>query len=213
MNREEKCCVIVSGGSFSPVSDLHADFVIACDKGYTYCQRLGLRPDLIISDYDSYAGPVDPAIPVNRYASEKDDTDTMLAVRYAVEHGFGELVLCCALGGRLDHLIGNLQSLLFAQSHGVRASLLSEDTEIFTLRDGSLSVPRRPGWSLSVFALDGPAHGVCISGAKYPLQDADILPSLPLGVSNEWASDSAAVSVRDGVLMIVLSRLSEGEAH
>lgn len=205
-------CVIVSGGCFSSVDGLRDDdFVIACDRGYTYCERLGVRPDLIISDFDSYNGPMDRTIPLNSFASEKDDTDTMLAMRYAVEHGFREVLLCCALGGRLDHTIANLQSLVFARSHGVPASLLSEDTEIIALSDGSARIPRRSGWSLSVFAADGPCRDVCISGVKYPLLDAELLPSFPLGVSNQWAAEEAVISVRSGILLIVLSRMPDSE--
>ena len=113
-------CVIVSGGDYCPADDLRPgeDYVIACDRGYTYCSRLGLKPDLLISDFDSYTGPVDESVPVNAYASEKDDTDTMLAVRCAIERGCDEILLCCALGGRLDHLIANLQALIFARKHG-----------------------------------------------------------------------------------------------
>ena len=193
---EQNRCVIISGGDFSPVSGINPDdYIIACDRGYVYCERLGLRPDLIISDFDSYTGPVDSEIPLNRFVSEKDDTDTMLAVRYAVEHGFHELLLCCALGGRLDHLIANLQSLVFAQKHGLPAILLSEDTEIRTLAGGALRIPRREDRSLSVFALDGPCRGVCITGAKYPLANAELLPSFPLGVSNTWAEEEAVISV------------------
>ena len=207
-------CVVISGGDFSPVSGLDPDdFVIACDRGYAYCERLGLRPDLMISDFDSYDGPVDPKIPLNRFASEKDDTDTMLAVRYAIEHGFHELLLCCALGGRLDHLIANLQSLVFARKHGLSAVLLSEDTEIRVLEGGSLHIPRRDGWSLSVFASDGPCRGVSITGAKYPLTGAELLPSFPLGVSNTWAGEEAVVSVEEGILLIVLSRLPREDAE
>ena len=166
-------CVIVSGGDFSPVSGLlQEDFVIACDRGYQWCERMGLKPDLLISDFDSYDGPVAQDIRLDRHIPEKDDTDTMLAVRYAVEHGFRSILVCCALGGRLDHLIANLQAMLFAQTHGVSAVLQCEDTEIFTLRNSSLKLPRRDGWSLSVFALDGPCRGVCIRGAKYPLENA-----------------------------------------
>lgn len=201
-------CVVISGGDFSPVPGISPDdFIIACDRGYVYCECLGLRPDLIISDFDSYTGPVDSEIPLNRFVSEKDDTDTMLAVRYAVEHGFHELLLCCALGGRLDHLIANLQSLVYAQKHGLPAILLSEDTEIRTLADGTLCVPRREDWSLSVFALDGPCRGVCITGAKYPLANAELLPSFPLGVSNTWAGEEAVISVEEGILVIVLSKI------
>ena len=203
-------CVIVSGGEFSPAEGIRAnDFVIACDRGYTYCERLGLRPDLLISDFDSYSGPVAEDVPTDRFASEKDDTDTMLAVRYAIENGFREILLCCALGGRLDHLIANLQSLVFAQKHGLHAKLTDRDTEMLTLRTGTISLPRKDGWSLSVFAADGPCRGVSIRGAKYPLEDAEILPSFPIGVSNQWAADAAEIEVKDGILLIVLSRYPE----
>lgn len=205
-------CVIVSGGDFSPVSGLlQEDFVIACDRGYQWCERMGLKPDLLISDFDSYDGPVAQGIRLDRHIPEKDDTDTMLAVRYAVEHGFRSILVCCALGGRLDHLIANLQAMLFAQTHGVSAVLQCEDTEIFTLRNSSLKLPRRDGWSLSVFALDGPCRGVCIRGAKYPLENAELIPSLPLGVSNQWIAEEAVISVLEGTLMIVLSELTDGK--
>ena len=205
-------CVIVSGGDFSPVSGLlQEDFVIACDRGYQWCEQMGLKPDLLISDFDSYDGPVAQDIRLDRHIPEKDDTDTMLAVRYAVEHGFRSILVCCALGGRLDHLIANLQAMLFAQTHGVSAVLQCEDTEIFTLRNSSLKLPRRDGWSLSVFALDGPCRGVCIRGAKYPLENAELIPSLPLGVSNQWIAEEAVISVLEGTLMIVLSELTDGK--
>ena len=70
-----------------------------------------------------------------------------------------------------------------------------------------MRIPRRDGWSLSVFALDGPCRGVCISGAKYPLANAELLPSFPLGVSNTWAAAEAVVTVAEGILLIVLSRI------
>ena len=213
--RKQKRCVIVSGGDFSPAEGLRSgeDFVIACDRGYTYCSRLGLKPDLLISDFDSYAGPVDASVPVNAYASEKDDTDTMLAVRCAIAQGFDEVLFCCALGGRLDHLIANLQALVFARKHGVRASLRSEETEITALMNETALFPRLEGWSLSVFAADGPCRGVCIRGAKYPLEDAEILPSFPIGVSNQWAGEQAEIAVKEGILLVVQSRLSSGEAE
>jgi len=204
---QPKRCVVVSAGSFSPIPlPEEGDFVIACDRGYTYCRRMGILPDLLISDFDSYAGPVDAAVPLHSYPSEKDDTDTMLAVRYAAEHGFRELLLCCALGGRLDHLVANLQALVFARRHGLSASLKSEETEIDVLLDEKRSFPRRDGWSLSVFAADGPCR-VSIAGAKYPLHSAELKPSFPLGVSNQWAEKEAEISAEDGLLLVIQSKM------
>ncbi len=212
---EQKRCVIVSGGDFSPAEGLRPgeDYVIACDRGYTYCSRLGLKPDLVISDFDSYTGPVEEGVPVNAYASEKDDTDTMLAVRCAIERGFDEILLCCALGGRLDHLIANIQALIFARKHGVRAGLRSAETEITVLMNEERSFSQREGWSLSVFAVGGPCRGVRIRGAKYPLEDAEILPSFPIGVSNQWTAAQAEIAVSEGTLLVVLAKIPEADAE
>lgn len=205
-------CVIISGGAFSSACDAsEQDFIIACDRGYSYCERLGLRPDLMISDFDSYTGPVDPEIPLEQHRPEKDDTDTMLAIRHAIASGFEEILICCALGGRLDHLLANLQALLFAARRGLQARIQAEDTEIFTLRSGSMKIPRREGWSLSVFAMDGVCRGVSIRGALYELENATLEPSFPLGVSNAWQSEEAEISVRDGSLLVVLSKLPDAE--
>ena len=201
-------CLIVSGGDFAPLPDAERyAFVIACDRGYAYAERCGVRPDLLIGDLDSLDGEIDAAIPLRRYPKEKDDTDTMLAVRAALELGFRQADLCCALGGRLDHTIANLQTAVFAAERGLRLRILSPETEITALRDGTLLLPRREGFSLSVFAARECCRGVTLHGTKYELEDAEISGDFPIGVSNEWKEDSAAITVREGTLLVVCSRL------
>lgn len=201
-------CLIVSGGDFSPLPPVGPDtFVIACDRGYEYAQRCGITPDLLVGDFDSCRVPVDPAVPLLRFPAEKDDTDTMLAVREAIARGFAEATLCCALGGRLDHTLSNLQSLVFAREHGLSLRLVSADTEIYVLRNSRLTLPRREGFSLSVFSYSERSRGVCLRGVKYPLDDAELSSAFPLGVSNAWQDETADVSVAEGTLLIVLSQL------
>lgn len=201
-------CVIISGGEYSPFPALRSDdFVIACDRGYSYALREGLRPALVVGDFDSCTDPVPGDIPVLRFKKEKDDTDTMLAVRCALERGFGELLLLCALGGRLDHCLANLQSAAFAAERGLKVSVLSADTRIFFLRSGSMELERIEDFSLSVLAHSQCCTGVTLRGVKYPLTGATLTSSFPLGVSNAWSGDRATVSVESGTLMIVLSRM------
>ena len=71
-----KACAIVSGGSFSPLDGIgRADFVIACDKGCEYTAACGIKPDLLVGDFDSYTGEKPEDVPVLGLPCEKDDTD------------------------------------------------------------------------------------------------------------------------------------------
>ena len=75
--------LIISGGDYSPIPDLSCDYVIACDRGYLHAEKMGIRPDLILGDFDSAPVP-DGKIQVEQYPVRKDDTDTMLAVKKAL---------------------------------------------------------------------------------------------------------------------------------
>ncbi len=203
-----KRCLIISGGEYTPFEKPEEGcLVVACDRGYEHARRAGIRPDLLVGDFDSSAADVEEGVEILRFPPEKDDTDTLLAVRMALARGCRELTLVCALGGRLDHLLANVQTLVFAAEQGCAARICSPDTEILALREGSLRLPRREGFSLSVFAADGLCRGVCLRGAKYPLEDAELRPGFPLGVSNEWAAPEAELSVREGTLLIVEARI------
>ena len=113
-------CAIISGGEYSPMDDIKAaEYIIACDRGYSYAKRSGIVPDLLLGDFDSYTGNLPEGAAVERLPREKDDTDTMHAVRRALELGFTRISLYCALGGRLDHLLANLQAASYAAERGV----------------------------------------------------------------------------------------------
>ena len=90
-----KRCLIIAGGDYAPIEPDGGDFILACDKGYAWCVREGIVPDLILGDFDSYGGKLPEGVPVLRFPIEKDDTDTMLAVRWASEQGFKAVRLCC----------------------------------------------------------------------------------------------------------------------
>lgn len=201
-------CLIISGGEFCPINDVPSGtFIIACDRGYEYALRCGLTPDLVVGDFDSYSGGFADGIPVDRYRVEKDDTDTMIAVRYAVDHGFKSVDLRCALGGRLDHLLANLQSAVFAAEHGLEAEISDSRTFISTMTPGVRRLPKKEGWSLSLFSITDHCVGLSIRGVKYPLDKALITNAFPIGVSNAWKDDEAEIEFEKGILFIVQSKL------
>ena len=137
---------------------------------------------------------------------EKDDTDTMAAIRYAVQEGYSEIFLYCALGGRLDHLLGNVQSAVFAVERGCRVRIIDTDNLLYFFTDGALTLPPRAGWSLSLLSLTDRCENVSVTGVKYPLRDATLTNGFPIGVSNEWRGE-AQISVGGGVLLVVMSKM------
>ncbi|MCL2030840.1 MAG: thiamine diphosphokinase, partial [Oscillospiraceae bacterium] len=107
-----KTCIIVGAGPlYGPVpAPAAGDFVIAADGGYSHLRRLGIRPDLVIGDFDSL--PEKPEHPHRvELAREKDDTDMLQAVKYGLERGFRLFQLYGGTGGRVGPTLANLQRL------------------------------------------------------------------------------------------------------
>ena len=196
-------CVIFGAAEFNkllaPID--RGDFVLAADGGLGHTEKLGLRPDGILGDFDSL-GYVPEGAQV--YPVEKDDTDSMLAVRKGLELGYRRFVLYGALDGpRLDHTVANLQTLLFLAEHGARGYLVGKDCVVTTLRNETVVFPSRCSGILSLFCLGEKAEGVTIRGLKYALEDGTLESSFPLGVSNHFMGEEAAVTVKKGTLIAI----------
>lgn len=183
------------------------DFVVACDAGYRNAERLDLRPDLIVGDFDSAPQPK-TAFETIVLPHVKDDTDTQYAARWLLEHGYNQITMLGALGGaRLEHTLSNLATGLYLAKNGVDVLLADEHSELRFLVSGrSLSLQRENWKYLSVFPLEGKLGGVCIRGAFYPLEDAELTADYPLGVSNEFTEETAHLSCTSGSGVVVLTR-------
>ena len=200
-------CLIISGAPecYFPVSFTKADFVIACDAGYIHAQRADIVPDVIIGDFDSYLGDLPGGVEIIRTKPEKDDTDTMMALKLAIRRGYRRIMLVGALGGRVDHMLANISLIAFAATKGADLQLVDGHHQIFAVRDGKRRVPRSSWRNLSVFAFDTECTGVTLRGVKYPLEGAVLTNTFALGVSNEFTEDIAEISVESGILIVVLS--------
>lgn len=204
-----KRCLIVAGGDYAPIGPVgEGDFVLACDRGYAHCRREGIVPDLILGDFDSYTGALPAGVPVLRYPVEKDDTDTMLAVRWAGENGFDAVALRCAFGGRLDHLLSNVQTLHYAVTLGMEAEAEDGSTLLRVLRPGDYRIPCREGWSLSLLALTEKVEGLTLRGTKYGAEGITLRNPTTLGQSNAFRGD-AGIRFESGVLALVCCRLED----
>lgn len=180
------------------------DFVIACDGGLRHTQGLGIEPNEIIGDFDSLGYvPRDARV----FPVEKDDTDSMLAVRRGLSLGYTRFLIYGGMDGkRLDHTIANFQTLQFLADRGAHGWLVGRDYLAFALKNGTLSFPEGVTGDISLFCLGPDARGVTLKGLYYPLEDADLTSGFPLGVSNHFTGKAASVTVEDGSLLVLWER-------
>jgi thiamine pyrophosphokinase len=205
MNR----CVIIGSSTENSDGDFtefigENSFVICADGGLDTAARRGIRPSLIIGDFDSLRGPLPEQVETIRLKIEKDDTDMMAAIRVALQRGFRDFVLLGALGGRIDHSFANFCALQYLADRGCNACMAGRDCRVFLRSGGILELNGLNGKTVSVFPFGVPSCTVTYRGMKYPLNEYRLVSGYPLGVSNRIANDKAEIEVQDGNALIML---------
>jgi thiamine pyrophosphokinase len=223
--------VVVSGfwandASNENLPEISAEDFIACaDAGYSICVSAGYKPDIVIGDFDSLSpeqiSEID-ALGIEKivYPVEKNETDTLLCVRYGIAQGFDNFLILGGIGGDFAHTLANLQVLSFLTDLECKSEIIT-DSERLLMVDGELvsavheprpAVPlvisESPGTKFSVFSYAERSTGVHIKNAKYELTDTVLTQSYPLGVSNEFINnDPVSISLKFGRLLIVIQTL------
>lgn len=201
--REKKCvifCAAEFSGLLEPVSP--GDLVIAADGGLRHTQALGLRPDVVLGDFDSLG-----YVPENArvFPVEKDDTDSILAIRLGLQRGCNTFLLYGAMDGpRLDHTLANLQALRYLAQRGCRGYLIGEK-QIATAFADTLEFPGEAAGVISLLTM-GESACVTIHGLQYELEKGMLTPDFPLGVSNHFVGKSACVQVHSGIVTALWDR-------
>ena len=209
-----KRCFIFAAGTFFGLRQRpeSGDLVIAADAGYLTCKKEQIVPTLLLGDFDSMEQPMHFKHSV-RVPVEKDDTDTMLAVKTALNEHCDTIYIYGGTGGtRLDHTLANLQTLWYIRRHGAKGYLYDEDFVWTVIENETLTIEKTMEWGLvSVFCLGNEAEGVSESGLQYTLCDAVLTGDFPLGISNHMKEPTASISVRQGALAVgwQLSTLSK----
>lgn len=190
---------------------LHADdFILCADGGTRHAFDLGLTPHVIIGDLDSITKEErrkmkEVNAQVIQFPQDKNETDLELALEYAVERHYREMVIVGALGARLDQTLGNI-ALLAGPRHSEFDIRLDDGIEqAFFCRDES-EIEGKPGDIVSLIPWDGEVTGVRTLGLKWPLTDETLFPHETRGISNEMLNEVARVHIRSGLLLVVHRR-------
>lgn len=198
-------CVIFCAAEFdrllAPVED---SYIIAADGGLRHLEKLGLIPNVIIGDFDSLEYVPQGA---EVYPVEKDDTDSMLAVKLGLQKGFRDFILYGTLDGpRLDHTVANYQLLKYLTEHGARGVLVGLAFCATVVENGEIHFGPNHAGDISVFCIGPEAKGVSIRGLFYELEKGTLSSGFPLGVSNHFTEKEASVSVEQGALLVLWRR-------
>ena len=200
-------CVILAGGDMPPAVLPEGAFVIAADSGYAHAQRLGIVPDVLLGDFDSYTAPLPDGIPIVRHPVEKDDTDTALAVQYGRELGYTDFWIYGVFGGeRADHSVANLFLLRWMAEEGLHGTLVHGGTTMQVLRPGTIVLPQYRG-TLSLFSVTDVCRGLTLRGTKYETDGIVLKSGLTLGAGNEITAPEATITFTEGLLLVVQVRL------
>jgi len=181
------------------------DLIIGADRGYLHLVNQGIKPHIVMGDFDSYTGEID-CTDIVRFPPVKDDTDSAIAIKYAVEHGYKKIVIYGAIGGALDHTIANIAHCANYTKMGIDISFIDNGNALFAIYNSKVEFSKEASGRISVFAYGEKAEGVYEKGLFYTLDNDTLYSNIPLGVSNEFIGEHSRIFVKSGTLLIYTSK-------
>jgi thiamine pyrophosphokinase len=219
-----RCLIFLSGSiqDDQPVLALarQADRLICADGGIRHARRLNIKPDLLIGDMDSataedLAWIRENKIPVRRFSPFKDETDSELAVRAAMEFfaengGQHQITLAGALGSRPDHVLA-IQLLAARLAAPNRRFVLTDGRSCLYTLSGQdtlvldLPVQAKCRLSVSVIPVSDNVSGLTYEGLQYPQNDAKMMSGSTRGISNHVIRSPVTIRLGEGSLLIIVT--------
>jgi len=208
-------CIIVCNG-YSVTKELIEEyltedtFLICADGGANHLKKLGVIPDILIGDFDSISVETiefyqNKNIEIINFPPEKDYTDSELAVETAISKGFKDIIILGGIGSRMDHTIANVFLLKMIHEAGCKGALIDENN-IIQLLSKSISINKQNGYKLTLIPLTPTVEGITTNGLYYPLDNFTLKQGSTRGVSNEFLEDKASVSIKNGLLLVIISK-------
>ena len=195
--------------------------LVAADSGLLLAEAAGFKPDWIVGDMDSLSGApsVDgedslrayPPERVIRHATDKDFTDTELALTLLWEEGCDDAWIVGGGGGRIAHLLG-IRDLFERERFPRRWITAAEDIYCIDGKAGgviaSLNLTLKQGSVVSVFPLGGGPWKAQSTGLKWPLDNVRWERGL-YGLSNVALEPGVSVSATQGRFIIIIEELCQ----
>jgi thiamine pyrophosphokinase len=210
---------LVAGGPSSLIPDFHQYdgnqvIWVGIDRGVFFLLSAGFKPAIAFGDFDSVtpeelADIEKEVAELKRFKPEKDETDMELALNWAIAQKPESISIFGATGGRLDHLMANVQLLIkpILQDIDIQIEIIDTNNILFVKKPGSYNLDRLDDFKYISFLPATPSvAGITLENFKYPLKDCHILVGSTLCISNELIRDHGTFSFSEGILLVVRSR-------
>ncbi len=172
--------------------------VVAVDGGLAHCHNMGIKPHLIVGDFDSCPPSLldqYPDVPKTTLKRNKDETD----LEAAIQHEKDSVVVYGAWGYRIDHSLTN--ALLLCRFIG-KMQIETEVELVFAI-EGKTNLHCSIGQTLSLIPLSGPATGIHTKGLKWELNGRKLDQNF-IGISNVCLAEKVEISLEQGSLIVCL---------
>ncbi|MBQ8177795.1 MAG: thiamine diphosphokinase [Clostridia bacterium] len=176
--------------------------IIAADGGYRLVDDRAVQA--VIGDFDTL-GYIPDFVTTISHPTDKDQTDGEICLDYLSSIGATDVTIYGALGGKIDHVLGNLNLLAYAKKVGLNAVAVSASTEVYFV-DGPLLKECEVGSTLSIIPFGGEVSFEHSFGLKYPLDGIKIAPYSSLGLSNEVTVGKVEIKVENGECLVIIRK-------
>lgn len=188
-----------------------ADFVIAADGGLMHLKKAGHTPNALLGDFDSIPDAILHDIKVRKdveiikFPTNKDYTDMELAIDFAIERGASHIAILGASGTRLDHTTANIHLLYKLVKNNIKGYIEDNHNKVYLI-DDSITIDKQENNKVSLLPMFPFAKGVTTKGLSYELNNDNLVFGTGLGISNEFSDDKAYISIKEGLLLVFVSK-------
>lgn len=207
--------IIIGNGSLKNYHALKkeakkAALIICADGGAKHLQKISLLPHILIGDFDSISPKqlteyTNKGVKIHQYPSNKNDTDTALAIDLALQNGASSLSLFAVTGSRLDHSLSSVFLLKNLCEKNIPTCIFSDNNELFLIND-YIELEQKDKAFVTLLALSEKVSGLTTKGLGYPLENASLELGSSLGVSNFFTENRAKISIKSGILLVITAK-------
>lgn len=184
--------------------------IIAVDGGANFLCENKVFPDILIGDCDSVLPKnlklLEKKSIVKKFPTDKNKSDTELALDYCVKNGFDDITLMNAINGALSHSLANLFLIeKYVVNSEINLHFINQKNEMFVVKD-NINLPVKINSNISLIPLTNFVNVESTSGLKFPLKNEKLFRKSSRGISNKSLNKKISIKISSGILLVIKER-------